>query len=96
MLIEIVGWVGAAMVIVAYGLVSYSSVDGRSRVYQALNTLGGLLLAVNTGWHRAWPSAAVNIIWTGIAVGALVLGPTSRRAAPDDSKSFFEPRDDES
>ena len=83
MLIEIVGWLGAAILIVAYGLVSYGSVDGRSRVYQALNTLAGLLLAVNTVWHRAWPAAAVNIIWTGIAVGALVVGATSRPAAPN-------------
>lgn len=84
MLVEIVGWLGAAIVLVAYGLVSYGSFDGRSRTYQVLNTLAGLLLAVNTGWHRAWPSAAVNIIWTGIAIGALIVGPTARRAAPDE------------
>src|SRR6185437_11198326 len=83
MLIEIAGWLGAAMLIVAYGLVSYGSVGGRSRFYQALNTLAGLLLAVNTVWHRAWPAAAVNIIWTGIAVGALVAGAT-RRATPNE------------
>lgn len=79
MLIEIVGWIGAAILIAAYGLVSYGSVDGRSRVYQALNTLAGLLLAANSVWHRAWPSVAVNIIWTGIAVGALMVAPTLRR-----------------
>jgi hypothetical protein len=83
-LIETVGWFGAAILIVAYGLVSYGSVNGRSRIYQALNTLAGLLLAVNTVWHRAWPAAAVNIIWTGIAVGALVVGAISRHAAPSE------------
>ena len=85
MLIEIVGWVGAAIVIGAFALVSYGSVGGRSRVYQALNALGGLLLAANTIWHRAWPASAVNIIWMGIAVGALVLGPAPHRATPHDS-----------
>lgn len=75
MLIEIVGWVGAAILLVAYGLVSYGRVDGRSRVYQALNTLAGLLLAANSVWHRAWPSVAVNIIWMGIALGALAARP---------------------
>lgn len=80
MLIEIVGWIGAAILIAAYGLVSYGSVDGRSRAYQALNTVAGLLLAVNSVWHRAWPSVAVNIIWTGIAVGALMVAPTLRRS----------------
>jgi len=80
MLIEIVGWIGAAILIAAYGLVSYGSVDGRSRAYQALNTLAGLLLAANSVWHRAWPSVAVNIIWTGIAIGALVVAPALRRS----------------
>lgn len=80
MLIEIVGWIGAVILIAAYGLVSYGSVDGRSKVYQALNTLAGLLLAANSVWHRAWPSVAVNIIWTGIAVGALMVAPTLRRS----------------
>ncbi len=79
-LIEIVGWVGAIVVIAAFGGVSYGWVDGRSRLYQALNIVGGLLLAVNTAWHRAWPSVAVNIIWTAIAVGALMARLTPRRA----------------
>lgn len=84
MLIEIIGWVGAAMVIAAFALVSYGSAGGRSRVYQALNALGGLLLAVNTIWHHAWPATAVNVIWMGIAIGALVLRPTPRRVARHD------------
>jgi hypothetical protein len=73
MLIEILGGLGAATVVAAYALVSYRSVDGRSRAYQALNALGGLLLAVNTIVHHAWPATAVNVI--GIAVGALLRGP---------------------
>lgn len=84
MLIEVVGWIGAATVIAAFALVSYGSVGGRSRVYQALNALGGLLLAVNTIWHRAWPASAVNVIWMGIALGALVAGAPRRRATPRD------------
>jgi hypothetical protein len=75
MLIEILGWLGAATVIAAYALVSYGSLNGRSGLYQALNALGGLVLAVNTIWHHAWPATAVNVIWTGIAVGALLAGP---------------------
>lgn len=82
MFIEIVGWLGAAIVVGAFALVSYGSVGGRSRVYQALNAVGGLLLAVNTVWHRAWPASAVNIMWMGIAVGAWIMGPKPRRAAP--------------
>lgn len=83
-LLESVGWLGATILLVAFGLVSYGSVSGRGLVYQTLNVVGGLLLALNSGWHRAWPSVAVNVIWTGIAVGALVAVPRLRRAAPRD------------
>jgi hypothetical protein len=82
MLVEAVGWLGATILLVAYGLVSYGSVSGRSIAYQALNALGGLLLAVNSGWHRAWPSVLVNVIWTAIAVGAMLIGLGPRRSAP--------------
>jgi hypothetical protein len=83
MLIEIVGWIGAAILLAAFGLVSYGWIDARSRVYQALNILSGLLLAANSIWHRAWPSAAVNIIWMGIAAGALTMAATRRSASSD-------------
>jgi hypothetical protein len=83
MLLEIVGWLGAALLIAAYGFVSYGLVDARGRAYQALNILGSLLIGVNSVWHGAWPSAALNIIWIGIAVGALAVAATQGRAAPD-------------
>lgn len=81
LLVEVIGWLGATVLLVAYGLVSYGWVGSRSLTYQVLNTLGGLLLAINSGWHSAWPSVALNVIWTGIGVGALVLAPRLRREA---------------
>ncbi|MDE2050025.1 MAG: hypothetical protein KGJ72_03325 [Gammaproteobacteria bacterium] len=82
-LLEIVGWLGAAILLAAYGFVSYGLVDARSRAYQALNIVSGLLLGANSLWHGAWPSAAVNIIWIGIAVGALAMAPAQSTAASD-------------
>lgn len=82
MLVEAIGWLGAAIVLVAFGLVSYGAVNGRSVPYQLLNAVGGLLLGVNSAWHRAWPSTLVNIIWTAIAIGAMVTGMMPRRSAP--------------
>ncbi|HEY1891450.1 MAG TPA: hypothetical protein VGG63_13640 [Steroidobacteraceae bacterium] len=74
MLIEIAGWLGAALLLAAYALVSYGVLGARSGPYQILNTLSGVLLGMNAGWHHAWPSAVVNIIWIVIAVGALMIG----------------------
>lgn len=79
--VEILGWLGAAMVVAAYAIVSYGRISGRNGLYQALNIAGALLLALNTAWHHAWPSAAVNVIWMFIAVGALIPGLARRRGA---------------
>lgn len=87
MLIEIVGWSGAATLLVAFGLVSYGLIDARRRAYQALNILGGLLLAANSGWHDAWPSAALNLVWSAIAVGALIVAATQHRRAPEQANT---------
>jgi len=70
--VDVLGWLGALILIAAYGVVSYGWASGRSRVYQALNVLGSALLVVNTAWHRAWPSSAVNILWAVIGIGALI------------------------
>lgn len=83
-LIEIAGWLGAAILLAAYALVSYGAVGGRSGVYQMLNIVSGLLLGANAASHHAWPSTAVNVIWTGIAVGALAVALQPRRAALPD------------
>ena len=74
-LIELVGWAGALLVLVAYGLVSAGRVSSRSWSYQALNIAGAIGLVVNSAWNGAIPSAVVNIIWIGIGVYAL----TARR-----------------
>jgi len=70
--VDILGWLGALILIAAYGVVSYGKASGRSRVYQALNVVGSALLFLNTAWHRAWPSSAVNILWAAIGIGALI------------------------
>ena len=76
-LIEVIGWVGALLVLVAYGLVSTERVSSRSLSYQALNIGGALGLVINSAWNGAIPSAVVNLIWIGIGAYALA----ARRAA---------------
>ncbi len=71
LLMEIVGWLGALLVLLAYALVSTSRLEPRSVLYQALNIGGALGLVLNSGWNGAIPSATVNIIWIGIGVYAL-------------------------
>lgn len=69
--IDVVGWAGAALLVVAYGLVSARKVTGGSTAYQLLNLVGSILLMVNTAYYGAYPSTFVNVIWLLIATGAL-------------------------
>jgi hypothetical protein len=69
--IEIVGWLGAALVLLAYGLLSAHKLNSRSMSYQMLNIGGAVGLLVNALWNGAIPSGAVNVIWIGIGAHAL-------------------------
>jgi hypothetical protein len=72
--IEIVGWSGALLILIAYGLLSAGKLDSRSVAYQALNVIGSAGFVVNSGWNGALPSAVLNVVWMGIGLYALVRG----------------------
>lgn len=71
MLIEIIGWIGSVMVVLAYALNMYKKMASDSIAYYLLNIVGSCCLIVNTIYHHAIPSAIVNVIWVFIAVFAL-------------------------
>ena len=63
--INVVGWCGALVVLLAYALVSTRRVEGDSVFFQVLNISGAALLSVNTFYWGAYPSSFVNVIWIG-------------------------------
>jgi hypothetical protein len=71
LIINIIGWLGSAAVILAYVLVSTNRLKGDSVAYQVLNLFGGALLVINTIFWGAYPSTFVNLVWIGIAVFAI-------------------------
>jgi len=71
LLIELAGWVGTAALLLAYGLVSTRRLAGDSVPYQALNLVGGILVLINSFYHGAMPSVAVNVFWIAIGLFAL-------------------------
>jgi hypothetical protein len=75
-LMELLGWVGVAALLTAYAGVSFKKLSPTSTVYQLLNAAGGALFVANTTYHRAFPPAFLNLVWTIIAMIAL-----SRRTA---------------
>ena len=68
---EIVGYVGGALILAGYFLLSAGKVSAKSVSYQAMNVVGAVGFIANSSWHSAWPSAILNVIWVGIGVVAL-------------------------
>lgn len=69
--VEIVGWAGASLILLAYLLLSAGRLTGHSLVYQAMNVVGAAGFIVNGWWHGAVPSAALNVVWMMIGGVAL-------------------------
>ena len=69
--VEIVGWAGASLILLAYLLLSAGKLTGHSIVYQAMNVVGAAGFIVNGWWHGAIPSAVLNVIWMLIGTVAL-------------------------
>ncbi len=81
LIINILGWSGAAALLLAYGLVSMRKLEGDSYIYQSLNLAGSALLIINSFYFGALPSVFVNLFWIGIAIFALTR--RRRRRAED-------------
>lgn len=75
--VALAGWAGAIIILAAYALLSLRRIEGNSPAYHWLNLAGAVGIALNSGWNGALPSAALNIIWIGIAAYALTARSTS-------------------
>lgn len=70
--IEIIGWMGAGFILLAYALLSFGKVQSNSVMYQSLNLAGAAGIAANALFHAAYPSAGLNVVWAAIACIALL------------------------
>ena len=68
---EVAGWAGASLILLAYLLLSAGKLTGQSVVYQAMNVVGAAGFVINGWWHGAIPSAALNVLW--LIIGAFAL-----------------------
>jgi hypothetical protein len=67
--VEVVGWAGATLILLAYLLLSAGRLTGQSLVYQGMNVVGAAGFVINGWWHGAIPSAALNVLW--LLIGAI-------------------------
>jgi hypothetical protein len=71
-MIDAGGWIGVALLLIAYALVSTRRLAGDSTIYQVLNVAGSVLLIINSFFYGAYPSVGVNIAWIAIALYAFL------------------------
>ena len=70
--VEIVGWGGAALILLAYLLLSAGRMTGQSLSYQTMNVVGAAGFVINGWWHGALPSATLNVLWLMIGLFASI------------------------
>ena len=72
LLIDILGWTGSILYLLAYALVSMKKTEGDSVLYQGMNIFAGLLLVIYTLSLEAYATTGLNAVW--VAIGLFTLG----------------------
>lgn len=69
---ELIGWYGTVAIVLAYGLNSFELLSSSSVLYQVLNATGALGIVYISFKKKAYQPGVLNLIWTGIALVALL------------------------
>jgi len=69
--IQIIGWVGTFLIVLAYYLLSGDHITAKSSAYQIINLFGAIGVGINVWHQKAWPAVTLEIVWALIATGAL-------------------------
>ena len=71
-LINILGWTGSILYLLAYALVSLKKTEGDSLLYQGINIFAGMLLVIYTLYLGAYATTGLNAVW--VIIGLFTLG----------------------
>ncbi len=70
-MINVIGYFGSALIIVAFTLNSLKVLKSFSAKYQILNLAGGAMVLFNSWYYHAFPSVVISVFWVIISVVAL-------------------------
>ncbi|CAA0092195.1 Uncharacterised protein [BD1-7 clade bacterium] len=71
--IELLGWIGAVLILLMFALNSLGHINTHSTNYQLGNLTGACFIAIASMVKNAWPAAFLNICWALVAVFSLAL-----------------------
>ena len=69
--INILGWTGSVLYLLAYALVSMKKTEGDSVLYQGLNIIAGVMVVIYTLSLSAYATTGLNAIWALIGIFTL-------------------------
>lgn len=71
-LTETAGWIGVALVILAYFLVSFEIIEPKNILYSVMNLFGAIFIIGSSLDNRDWQPIVLNAIWALIALAGIV------------------------
>lgn len=70
--LDMLGWVGFVLIIIAFVLVSFGFIEGRTYLYQILNLAGGLALGFVSYRRKDYQPALLNAAFAIVAVVSIL------------------------
>lgn len=71
MIFDILGWIGMILVLLAYALLSINKIEN-GKLYQILNLVAAILMAIGLYPTKAWFSFALQIVWALVAIISII------------------------
>jgi len=71
MFYDVIGWIGMVLVLLAYALLSTNKINN-GILYQILNLVAGIFMAIGLFPKNAWFSFTLQIIWAIIAFISII------------------------
>ncbi len=70
--VEIFGWIGAVLILLAFALSNFGILSQTNFSYQILNILGAIGIVYHSLTKKDYQPAVLNIIWALVAVLAII------------------------
>lgn len=78
---DILGWLGATLVLGAYALVSLRKLPPSSLLWAGMNVVGAATLATSALIDARWPFVVLNVVWLCIGLWGIIHPP--KEVTPD-------------
>lgn len=70
--IEVAGWFGVALILLAYSLNIFEVIESGTTLYQSLNAVGAIGIIIDGIGKKDLQPVVLNVVWLAIAVIAVL------------------------